>query len=355
MALDLAKASAERGAVVLNYFKVTGILKDNEGKISGVMATDLTKGKVYNISSRVVINATGVYADEILKLDNPAAHNIIKPSQGIHLVVDTSFLGGNSAIMIPKTDDGRVLFAIPWYGKVVLGTTDTPVEKVDQEPVALKQEVDFILQTAARYLVKPPSEKDILSVFAGLRPLAADPENPHSTKEISRRHKIIVSRSNLISITGGKWTTYRRMATETIDKAIRSGLLEKRKCRTELLQLGTITGSESDDRMRIYEKGSEEIKQMIRNSPELGARIGDDLPYTKAEIIWICRNEMPVMLEDVLARRTRALILNAGESYKVSEKAANIMAKESGYDDDWVKDQVFKFSILVKKYSIQSF
>jgi glycerol-3-phosphate dehydrogenase len=257
--------------------------------------------------------------------------------------------------MIPKTDDGRVLFAIPWYGKVVIGTTDTPVEKVEQEPVALRKEIDFILQTAGRYLVKLPSGKDILSVFAGLRPLAADPENPHSTKEISRRHKIIVSQSNLISITGGKWTTYRRMASETIDRAIRSGLLERRKCKTEHLKLYTFTGSENGDRMRIYGKGSEEIKQMINNSPELGATIGSDLPYTKAELIWICKNEMPVMLEDILARRTRAIILNAKESSEVAEKVAQIMAQESGYDNDWVRDQVDKFSILVKKYTIQSF
>lgn len=353
MALNLARASTERGAVVLNYFNVTGILKSKEGKISGVKATDLIKGKVYDINALVVINATGVYADEILKLDNPSAHNIIKPSQGIHLVVDRSFLGGDSAIMIPKTDDGRVLFAIPWYGKVVVGTTDTPVEKVEQEPVAMKKEIDFILQTAGRYLVKPPSEKDILSIFAGLRPLAADPENPHSTKEISRRHKIIVSRSNLISITGGKWTTYRRMASETIDKAIRSGLLEKRKSKTEHLQLETISESRMDGRMKIYGKGSDEIKQMINDFPALGAAAGRDLPYTKAELMWICRNEMPLMLEDLLARRTRALILDAKASLDMAPVAASIMAGELGFDDGWVRDQVEKYSILVKKYLTQ--
>ena len=350
MALDLAKACVERGGTILNYFAVSGLLKDNNGLIKGVTARDIAEGREYELYSKVVINATGVFADEILHMDDPSVPHIIKPSQGIHLVVDRSFLRGDSAIMIPKTDDGRVLFAIPWYGKVVMGTTDTPVENIDQEPVALKKEIDFILETAGRYMKTAPGEKDILSVFAGLRPLAADPDNPHSTKEISRRHKIIVSKSHLISITGGKWTTYRRMAEETINRAIRNGMLEKRKCITEKFQLEAMPEDDAAGRLKIYGKNAYEILEMKNGNPLLGSPINDSLPYTKAEIIWICRNEMPVMLEDLLSRRTRALILDAKASLEIAPAVASIMAGELGFDDRWIKDQVEKYSILVKKY-----
>lgn len=350
MALDLAKACVERGGTILNYFGVSGLLKDDNGHVRGVKARDNTKGREYELYSKVVINATGVFADEILHMDDPSVLHIIKPSQGIHLVVDKSFLRGDSAIMIPKTDDGRVLFAIPWYGRVVMGTTDTPVENIDQEPVALKKEIDFILQTAGRYMVAAPGEKDILSVFAGLRPLAADPDNPHSTKEISRRHKIIVSKSRLVSITGGKWTTYRRMAEETIDRAIRDGMLKKRKCVTGRFQLEAVPEGDASGRLKIYGKNAYEILEMKNGNPVLGSQINDSLPYTKAEIIWICRNEMPVMLEDLLSRRTRALILDAKTSLEIAPVVAKIMAGELGFDDDWIKDQVEKYSILVKKY-----
>ena len=350
LALNLARVCAGMGGTVLNYFAVTQLLKNEKGQIKGVKATDIDKGREYEVYSKAVINATGVFADEILRLDDPSARHIIKPSQGIHLVVDRSFLQGDSAIMIPKTDDGRVLFAIPWYDKVVIGTTDTPVENIDHEPIPLKEEINFILKTAGRYLVKAPEEKDILSVYAGLRPLAADPENPHSTKEISRRHKIIVSKSNLISVTGGKWTTYRCMAEETIDRAIKTGLLENRKCKTEKLQLESVDDTSMDGRLKIYGKGAHTIIEMIKENPELVKPLNGSLPYTKAELKWICRNEMPLRLEDLLSRRTRALILDAKASLDVAPSAAAIMAEELGFDNEWVKDQVEKYIILAEKY-----
>ena len=350
MALALARSCVKNGGVVLNYFNVAGLLKDENGKIKGVKVKDLVAGKDYELRSKVVINATGVFADEVLRLDNPSAHHIIKPSQGVHIVLDGSFLQGRSAIMIPKTDDGRVLFAIPWYGKVVAGTTDTPLEKISEEPVALEEEINFILRTAARYLVKAPAKKDILSVFAGLRPLASDPDNPQSTKEISRRHKIIVSKSGLITITGGKWTTYRCMAEETLDRAIREGLIEKKKCVTKEFLLDKIDGVDMDNRLKIYGSGAVEIEALVREHPESGSRISEALPYTLAEIIWICRNEMVVNVEDIIARRTRSLLLDARESEKAAPLIAGIMARELGHDKSWITQQNEKISILVRNY-----
>ncbi len=350
MAIALAKSCADKGGVVLNHFKVIGLLKDDKGKICGVRATDMATAEEFTINSSLVINATGVFADDIARMDNPVSKATIKPSQGVHVVLDKSFLQSNSAIMIPKTDDGRVLFAIPWYNEVVVGTTDTPLDKVSLEPVALQEEIDFILKTAEKYLVRPPKREDILCIFAGLRPLAANPDNPESTKEVSRRHKITLSPSGLLTIIGGKWTTYRRMAEETIDRAIKAGFLGKRKCVTSDLRLISTGADETSGRFHIYGDGAVDIKKMIDDEPVLGKPVDSRLPYTKAEIIWICRNEMPLMVEDVLARRTRALFLNARASSDIAAEVANIMAKESGYDINWKKEQIEAYSNLIQNY-----
>jgi glycerol-3-phosphate dehydrogenase len=350
MALALAKTCVERGGLVLNYFKVTGFLKNEKKKICGVSAKEIISGEEFNLKANLVINATGVFADEISRMDNPQAKHTIKPSQGIHIVIDRSFLESDSAIMIPKTSDGRVLFAIPWYNEVVIGTTDTPLEKISLEPVALEKEIQFILNTAELYMVKPPKREDILCVYAGLRPLAADPDNPASTKEVSRRHKITLSPSGLLSIVGGKWTTYRRMAEETIDKAIKAGFLEKRECITSDLKLTTLKSIDSGNRLHIYGDGSSEIDEMINQNPALGIPLDPRLPYTKAEIIWICRNEMPLSVEDVLSRRTRALLLNARVSAEMAAEVAYIMAMELGFDLIWQNEQIETYHELVKNY-----
>lgn len=350
MTVALAKSCVESGSIVLNYVKVIGLLKNEKGKINGVKAKEEVSGDEINIRTKLVINATGVFADAVSRLDNPLAKPIMKPSQGVHIVLDKSFLPGNSAIMIPKTDDGRVLFAIPWYNKVVVGTTDTPVDSVNLEPVALESEISFILNTAEKYLVKPPGREDILSVFAGLRPLAANPDNPHSTKEVSRRYKITLSSSGLLTIVGGKWTTYRRMAEETIDKAIKAGILEKRKCVTSDHPLSPDSTNISSDRLCIYGTGSIKIENMIHENPGLGLPINPALPYTRAEIIWICRNEMPLNIEDILARRTRALFLNAKVSAEMAPEVAALMAEELGFDLKWQETQVDSYRQLVKNY-----
>ncbi len=350
LAVALAQSCVGSGGTVLNYVKVIGLLKNEKGKINGVKAKEEVSGDEIDIQAKLVINATGVFADAVTRFDNPQAKPTMKPSQGVHIVLDKSFLPGNSAIMIPKTDDGRVLFAIPWYNGVVVGTTDTPVETINLEPVALESEISFILHTAEKYLVKPPRREDILSVFAGLRPLAANPDNPHSTKEVSRRHKITLSSSGLLTIVGGKWTTYRRMAEETIDKAITTGILEKRKCVTSTHSLIPDIADTSSDRLRIYGNGLSDIETMIQTNPELGLLMHPGLPYTRAEIIWICRNEMPLHLEDILARRTRALFLNTQASSEIAPEVAALMAIELGLGMQWQKDQVESYNLLIKNY-----
>jgi glycerol-3-phosphate dehydrogenase len=351
MALALARSCVENKGIVLNYCKVTSLLKDEKGRINGVKARDMVSGEDFTFRSKLVINATGVFADDIARMDNPEAVSTIRPSQGVHIVLDRSFLQSDSAIMIPKTDDGRVLFAIPWYDEVVVGTTDTPLNTVSLEPVAFEKEINFILNTAEKYLVRPPRREDILCIFAGLRPLAANPDNPASTKEVSRRHKITLSSSGLLTIIGGKWTTYRRMAEETIDKGISAGFLDKRKCITYDLCLTSLDMSVPRGRFHIYGEGLADIKKMIGEKPELGEKIDDRLPYTKAEIIWICRNEMPVTIEDILARRTRSLFLNARASAAIAEDIAILMAEEFGHDQKWKDEQVEAYNQLVRNYS----
>ena len=350
MAFALAESCARYEGIVLNYFKVTGILKDERGEINGVSARDIDSGKEYNLKTRLVINATGVFADEISRMDDPESKTTIRPSQGVHIVLDKSFLRSNSAIMIPKTDDGRVLFAIPWYNEVVIGTTDTPLDKISLEPVALDEEIRFILRTAEKYLIKPPKREDILCIYAGLRPLAANPDNPASTKEVSRRHKITLSPSGLLTIIGGKWTTYRRMAEETIDRAIKAGLMDKAKCVTSNLKLTTINTDNILKRLYIYGDHYVDIEKMISENPELGIPVDPRLPYTSAEILWICRNEMPLRLEDILARRTRSLFLNARASAEIAPVVAGLMASEFGYDQKWQEEQVESYKELVKNY-----
>lgn len=351
MAVALAIASVENGGTVLNYFRVGSLLKNEKGRITGVLANDLISGNDYKIKGKLVINATGVFADEIHRMDDPASKPTIRPSQGVHVVLDNSFLQSGSAIMIPKTDDGRVLFAIPWYGKVVVGTTDTLLDTVSLEPRALDQEIDFILNTAGRYLTRPPKREDVNCIFAGLRPLAANPDNPEATKEVSRRHKITLSQSGLLSIIGGKWTSYRRMAEETIDKAVETGIIEKRKCVTRDFSFYSNGNPPVSERLKIYGNHAFEIEKLSREHPELGKPVNNKFPYTKAEIVWICRNEMPLTLEDMLARRTRALFLDARASAEAGPVVADLMAKELGFNKSWQENEISKYSDLIKIYT----
>ncbi len=352
LAVNIAQTCAEKGGTVLNYFKVAGLLKEN-GRVSGVRAIDMESKKEYQLKAKVVINATGVFVDDVLQMDTPGKRPLVRPSQGIHLVVDKSFLKSTSAIMIPETTDGRVLFAVPWHDHVLLGTTDTPLNKHSIEPLALEKEIDFILSTVKQYMTNAPERKDVLSIFAGLRPLAAPNKNTNSTKEISRDHKLIVSDSGLVTITGGKWTTYRKMAEETVNKAIEIGKLPPATCKTKNIQIHGCAEPLVKSHLYIYGTDEEKILQLIKESPSLAKPLAEPMLYTEAEVVWATRHEMARTVEDVLARRLRLLFLDAKAALRAAERVAELMAAELNYNDDWIKAQVADFTKLANRYLLQ--
>ncbi len=351
LAINIAQTCIENGATVLNYFKVQKLLKNNHGIVDGVIAQDIETGIFYTIKTKVVINATGVFTDEILKMDNPEAKNIVRPSQGVHLVVEKSFLPGNDAIMIPKTNDGRVLFLVPWHNKVLIGTTDTLIENHSLEPKPLEEEIDFIISNANSYLNKNINKKDVLSVFAGLRPLAASKDESEKTKEISRSHKIIVSPSKIITITGGKWTTYRRMAQDTVNRAILSSGLPNIPCKSKTVKIhGAIELADKTNHLYIYGSDQAAIQELIKESPDLGDKLHPSLPYTKAEVIWTIRNEMARTVEDILARRVRALFIDAKAAIEMTTLVATLLANELNKDETWKQQQIKNFISIANQY-----
>ncbi len=347
LAINLASTAADKGAVLLNYCAVTELLK-KDGKINGVTVWDSINEKTYNINAEIVINATGVFTDAILKMDDSTNESIIAPSQGVHLVIDKSFLPGETAIMIPHTDDGRVLFAVPWHGKIILGTTDTPVDHASSEPIAQDDEIDYILTHIGRYLSKDPTRNDVLSVFAGLRPLVKSVSKITAT--LSREHQITESDSGLVTITGGKWTTYRKMAEELIDLVCKKFNTET-KCITKDLKIHGWTDSVDYNNPRyFYGADAESIELIMKEDPSMSEKIHPDLPYTFAEIIWSVRNEMCMTVEDALSRRTRSLLLNAKASMEVAEKVARIIAQEKQLNENWIINQVNQFKLIAKNY-----
>lgn len=348
MAIHLAMTAADYGATLLNYAVVDGLLKTN-GKICGVAIRDTINEKPYEIKAKAVINATGVFTDQLLHLDDPHAEPIISPSQGIHLVFDREFLPSDTAIMIPKTDDGRVLFAVPWHHKVIVGTTDTALEKISDEPVALQEEVDFIMQHITRYLKKDPSYKDIRSIFAGLRPLVKG--NAKTTAALSREHHISISGSELISVTGGKWTTYRKMAEDVLEIAVHKAGLQEKECITSRLHLhGYNENADFREALYYYGTDAEKIKSLVAADPQLAEPVHPRLPFIKAEIVWAVREEMCMTAEDALSRRTRALLLDAKASMEAAPVVTALIAKELNRNEDWVRKQVNEFNLLAGNY-----
>lgn len=353
LAVNLAQTMDDNGGTPVNYMGVTGLLKDKDGLTKGVKAKDMETGKVYKVSGRVVVNATGVFADSVCRMDDPGAPHTIVPSQGIHLILNKRFLLGEAAIMIPKTSDGRVLFAVPWHNKVVLGTTDTLVQEITLEPRALEEEIRFILETAKDYLVDPPERKDVDGIFAGLRPLASPRNEEEETKEVSRNHKITVSLSGLVTLVGGKWTTYRKMGEDVIDKAVIMGGLEEHKSVTENMPVhGYVKNFDPTDHLHYYGSEAKGIRELMFGNRELSEKIIPEYNYIKAEVVWAVKHEMARTVEDFLSRRIRLLLLDAKASKKAAPVVARLMATELGKDSRWIKKQTESYLKLADGYHL---
>ena len=348
--INLVQTAMEHGATMLNYIKAESLIIESE-EVTGIVAEDMETGEEYIIRAKVVINATGVFTDSIRKMDDKQVKNIMTSSQGVHLVLDKSFLPGNTAIMVPHTDDGRVLFAVPWFDRTLVGTTDTYVEDYPLEPIAHEDEIKFLLEHAARYLTKDPQRSDVKSVFAGLRPLVKSSNNTDDTASISRDHVITISRSGLVSVSGGKWTTYRKMAEDVIEQAILLGDLPESESISKTLQIhGYLNNPENPGPLSVYGSDAGEIEVLLNENPDYRKRLHPDFDIKQGEIIWAIRYEMARTIEDVLARRTRLLLMDAKASIEVAPIVANIMASELNRDKERVKTQIEQYSKLAKNY-----
>ncbi len=352
--IHMAATAYERGATLLNYVEVIGVTKDAQGAVNGVSARDAETGEEFQAAAKVVINATGPFSDRLRLNAEPDASPMIAPSQGIHLVFDGAFLSGESAIMVPHTRDGRVLFAIPWHGHTLVGTTDTAIQTVPLEPLAMEEEIDFILSTAGEYLAKAPTREDVLSVFAGIRPLVRA-ANATGTAELSRDHVIQVGSSGLVSIMGGKWTTYRCMAEDCVDQAAALAHLAERPCVTEHLHIhGFREDSKQFGSLSMYGTDAVEIGKLAESNPVWQESLHPALPYVKAEVVWAVRHEMARTIEDVLARRTRALFLNARAALDMAPAAADLMAAELGWNETLKANQIAAFRDVAANYLVRA-
>src|SRR3954468_1755284 len=350
--INLVATAADQGATLVNYTRVVDITKGADGFIDGVVAVDQESGQQWTVSARAVINAAGPFSDSVRRLAEPGVQPLIAPSQGIHLVFHESFLPTDAAIMVPHTADGRVMFAIPWHGHTLVGTTDTPIETPTLEPQPMQQEIDFILETAGRYLHKAPTRDDVLSVFVGIRPLVKSGDG-RLTAALSRDHTIHIDASGLLTTTGGKWTTYRNMAEHTVDQAADLARLAERPCMTRTLNVhGFHTNADRFGTLEVYGSDALAIQELMRGTPSLSAPLHADLPYTRAEVIWATRHEMARTVEDVLARRTRALFLNARAAAAMAPEVARLMGDELDWDVSRQAAEVSAFAALAKGYQI---
>jgi glycerol-3-phosphate dehydrogenase len=348
--IHLADTAADEGAVLLNYAPVVEITRGADGFANGVVAVDSETGQRFTVAARVVVNAAGIFADEVRRLAEPEAQSMIAPSQGIHLVFEQSFLRGDTAIMVPHTSDGRVLFAIPWHEHTVVGTTDTAIESPSYNPLPFEEEIQFILDTAAQYLSRPPARSDVLSVYVGIRPLVKAGAATSKTSSLSRDHTIHVDNSGLLTIVGGKWTTYRHMAEDCVNHAITLGELKDVPSTTQNLRIhGYKEGVDSLNSLDVYGSDADAILALATDA-RLAQRLHPALPYIAAEVVWGVREEMARTVDDMLSRRTRALFLNARAAIEMAPTVAKLMAEELGTGQDWIDQQLSEFNALAGKY-----
>jgi glycerol-3-phosphate dehydrogenase len=346
LAITLAQTVADLDGVVVNYVKVVSLLRQNH-RVCGVTVRDLESGEEFEVRARAVVNAAGIFGDEVRRLDDRATPELLTLSQGAHIVLDKSFLPGGCALIIPRTSDGRVFFALPWHDRVLLGTTDTMVSEAVLEPRPLRSEIEFLLTHAARYLTKAPATADILSAFAGLRPLVKG--GAGKTSRLSRSHQVVVAPSGLVSIIGGKWTTSRLMAEDTVDQAAVAGGLAARLSSTKTLRLhGWREGGDTKPELAVYGTDAGELIALCEN-------VGDKLlhprlPYHLGQVHWAVRKEMARTVEDVLSRRLRALPLDARAAMEMAPQVARVIAAELGRDEAWEKQQIAHFRELALQY-----
>jgi glycerol-3-phosphate dehydrogenase len=349
--IHLAATAADHGAVLLNYASVVEITRGPDGFANGVIAIDTESGERLEIAAHVVVNAAGIFADDVRRLAEPEVTGMIAPSQGIHLVFAREFLRGNTAIMVPHTSDGRVLFAIPWHEHTVVGTTDTPIQEPSYNPVPFEEEIKFILDTAAQYLSRPPKRSDVLSVYVGIRPLVKASSATSKTSSLSRDHTVHIDNSGLLTIVGGKWTTYRHMAEDCVNHAITLGQLADVPSKTHDLKIhGYKEGVDSLTTLGAYGSDADAILAMAGADSHLGEQLHPALPYIAAEVVWAVREEMARTVDDVLSRRTRALFLNARAAIEMAPAVAKLMAHQLDKGQDWIDDQLRQFNELAAKY-----
>ena len=326
LCIDLVSTLIQAESLVLNYCSVEDFMYTSDGKISGVVAKDQLSGDSFEVKAKSVVNATGVFAEQTMALESTDTDIKIVPARGSHVVIDKSFLNSDHAIMIPKTSDGRVLFLVPWKNVVIMGTTDVVSNSLTLEPHATDEEIDFILKNAAQYLERKPVREDILSTFAGLRPLAAPKKEGRKSKEISRSHKVVKSKGGLFSVLGGKWTTFRKMGEDAIDKIIKEGLIPQRKSKSE--------------EHKIFNGASSGEDPFIHHS----------LPYTWSEMRHYVVHEWVEHVEDLLCRRTRCLLLNKKATLEILDQSIDLMAEVRGYDESWKEAEKGRFINLAKQY-----
>jgi glycerol-3-phosphate dehydrogenase len=350
LCVTLAHTVSGIGGTILNYTKVASLIHE-AGKVTGVNIEDVIHGHHYQARGTIVINATGAYVDEVLKMDDPQHVNTVSPSQGIHLVVDKKFFPGEHALLIPRTDDERVLFAVPFHNRVIIGTTDTGIENLSIEPRPLEEEIDFVLRNFNRYIHTGLQKSDIKSVFAGIRPLVKIP-GKKKTSLLPRDHTIWVSKGGMLNISGGKWTTYRKMAQELILKAHYQSGLAYTPCQTETMKLhGWMKKVDFQDPLYYYGSDASVIRYLQHDG--YGQLLHPDLPYTAAEVIFAVSHEMAQTLEDVLSRRTRALILDAKAAVECAPLVAEIMRKELNQDEGWKQGQLEDFYKLAEGFLVR--